>query len=165
MDRSFADRRLRRASRALRNPKSNKIGGETGSCINFLSMTRFLFCWSIGCVCLVVAGCAGPPPEPAVSPAVVGRYSHTLHDRFYEAWQHPASIGLPRGRISVPVDVTIDNTGRILRFRIVKSSGNERIDSSIAAVGKTVTRVAPPPGTTSGKPFQLRIYFELDIRA
>jgi TonB family protein len=96
---------------------------------------------------------------------VVGRYSHTLHDRFYEAWQQPASIGLPPGKISVPVDVTIDNTGRVLGFRIVKSSGNERIDSSIAAVGKIVTRVAPPPVTTSGKPFQLRIYFELDVRA
>jgi TonB family protein len=120
-------------------------------------------CVTLGLLCVLVASCAGPTSGPAVSSVAIGRYGHTLHDRFYEAWQQPASVALPPGKISVPVDVTIDSTGRVLNFRIVKSSGNERIDSSIAAVGKTVTRVAPPPDTTSRKPFKLRIYFELDV--
>jgi TonB family protein len=113
--------------------------------------------------CMLVASCAGPGPRPTVSSVAIGRYGHTLHDRFYEAWQQPASVALPPGKISVPVDVTIDSTGHVLNFRIVKSSGNERVDSSIAAVGKTVTRVIPPPSTTARKPFKLRIYFELDV--
>lgn len=114
-------------------------------------------------VWLVAAGCAGPPPRPALNPTELGRYSHALHDRFYEAWQQPVSVGLPSGKISVPVDVTIDNTGRVVGFRIVKPSGNARVDNSIAAVGETVTRVAPPPGIALGKTFKLRIYFELDV--
>jgi TonB family protein len=115
------------------------------------------------CVWLLAAGCAGPPPQPALNSAVTDRYGHTLHDRFYEAWQQPAAVRLPTGQISVPVDVTIDNTGRVVGFRIVKPSGNIRIDNSIAAVEKTVRQVAPPPGIAPGKIFRLRIYFELDV--
>ncbi len=117
----------------------------------------------LGCVWLFTAGCASPSPRPAINSVALGRYSHALHDRFYEAWQQPALVGLPPGKISVPVDVTIDSSGRTLDFRIVKSSGNARIDDSIVAVGKTVRQVAPPPGITTGKPFKLRIYFELDV--
>lgn len=120
-------------------------------------------CAVIALFCVLVASCAGPARQPSVSSVATGRYGHTLHNRFYEAWQQPRAVGLPPGKISVPVDVTIDSGGRIVDFRIVKSSGNSRIDKSIAAVGKKVTQVASPPGAKAGKLFKLRIYFELDV--
>jgi TonB family protein len=130
----------------------------------FVEMMQLSKRWrTFACVWLAAAGCAGPPPPPALNSAELGRYGHRLHDRFYGAWQQPASVRLPSGKISVPVDVTIDNTGQVLGFRIVKPSGNARIDNSIAAVGETVKRVVPPPGIAPGKTFRLRIYFELDV--
>ncbi len=122
-----------------------------------------MFLKILGIFSLVLAGCAGPAPKPAVNSAALGRYGHTLHDRFYEAWQQPAVVGLQPEKISVPVDVEIDSEGRILDFRIVRSSGNASIDSSIAALKETVRQVAPPQGIAPGGIFRLRIYFELDV--
>lgn len=117
----------------------------------------------LGVFCVILAGCAGPSPQPAVKSAGVGRYGHELHDRFYEAWQQPAVVGALPMTISVPVDIAIDSSGRVLNFRIVRPSGNTRIDNSIAAVKEAVKQVPPPPGIAPGKTFKLRIYFELDV--
>ncbi len=87
-----------------------------------------------------------------------------MHNRFYEAWLQPKTVGLPRGKISVPVDVEIDPRGQVADFKIVRSSGNAAVDQSIAAVGKRVRKVAPPPAAGAGKLFRLRIFFELDVR-
>ena len=93
-----------------------------------------------------------------------GRYGHQMHDRFYEAWRQPPAVALPHGKISVPVDVKIASDGRVSDFRIVKPSGNDRIDKSIAAIGAKITQVPPPPDTPPQGHFKLRIYFELDVR-
>ena len=117
----------------------------------------------LGVFCVILAACAGPSPQPAANSAGTGRYGHELHDRFYEAWQQPAVVGLRPMTISVPVDIKIDSSGHVLGFRIVRPSGNPRIDGSITALEKTVRHVPPPPGTAPGKTFKLRIYFELDV--
>lgn len=93
-----------------------------------------------------------------------GRYSHRMHNLFYEAWAQPTTVGLPRGKISVPVDVEIDPRGRIANFRIARSSGNAAVDRSIVAVGKRIRKVAPPPAGSAEKLFRLQIFFELDVR-
>lgn len=92
------------------------------------------------------------------------RYSHTMHNRFYEAWRPPSSVAAPLEKISVPVDVWIDRTGRVLRFQILEPSGNQNIDRSILDVGRKITRVTPPPLAASQQHFDLLIYFELDVK-
>ncbi len=113
-------------------------------------------------VALLFASCAGGGEKRSASAAPSGRYSHTLHSRFYEAWVQPKIVGAPRGKVSVPVDVRIDPRGRVLSFTPAKLSGYQRVDQSIAAVGRRVRKVAPPP-ITSGE-YKLRIYFDLDVR-
>ncbi len=115
-------------------------------------------------VCFFAFGCWGGASRPSVNSVAAGRYGHQLHDQFYEAWVQPPAVALPRGKVSVPVDVTIAGDGRVQDFRIAKGSGNDRIDKSIAAVGTKIKQVAPPPDTASGKTFKLRIYFELDVK-
>ena len=110
-------------------------------------------------VALLFGACAGGGNRASSPP---GRYSHSLHDRFYEAWVQPEMVGAPRGKVSVPVDVRIAANGRVLSFQIVNSSGYPRIDASIRAVGRRVRKVAPPP-LTSGE-FKLRINFDLDVK-
>ena len=91
------------------------------------------------------------------------RYSHSLHAQFYRTWQQPDFVSAPRGKVSVPVDVEIDQRGRVTRFRIAQSSGYPKIDASIRDVGRRVKQVEPPPGPIEGR-FKLRIYFDLDVK-
>ncbi len=93
-----------------------------------------------------------------------GRYSHQMHNRFYEAWVQPRSVIAPRGKISVPVDVQIDSDGQVRRFHIAKPSSYAAIDESIREVGRRVTKVAPPPVASARDRFDLRIFFELDVK-
>jgi len=87
-----------------------------------------------------------------------------MHNRFYEAWVQPRSVPAPRGKISVPVDVQIDRSGSVRRFHIAKPSGYASVDQSIGDVGRRVTKVAPPPVASSRDRFDLRIFFELDVK-
>lgn len=113
----------------------------------------------------LLAGCAtGGVAHENDSPAA-GRYGHLMHNRFYEAWTQPKAVALPHGKISVPVDVQIDRDGRIRNFKIVKPSGNQNIDNSISGVAAKVKQVAPPPLNSSQRMFDLRIYFELDVKS
>lgn len=112
-------------------------------------------------VALLFANCSGGGAKRSVS-AAAGRYGHTLHDRFYEAWVQPKMVGAPRGKVSVPVDVRIDERGRVLSFKAANSSGYRKIDESIAAVGKRVRKVPAPP-IARGE-YKLRINFDLDVK-
>ncbi|CAN5267519.1 hypothetical protein BH20VER2_BH20VER2_14620 [soil metagenome] len=110
---------------------------------------------------VLLAGCFGGS-RTRVGPD--SRYSNMLHGRFYRAWVQPKAITAPPGKISVPVDVQIDQSGRVTRFRIAKSSGYPAIDESIMAVSRKVTQVDAPPATTRRGLFRLRIFFDLDVR-
>ena len=113
---------------------------------------------------LLLTGCATGRVAHETDSRESGRYAHLMHNRFYEAWIQPKALALSPGKISVPVDVQIDRSGRVLRFKIVKPSGNQNINNSIAAVGKKVTQVTPPPLPSRQRRFDLRIYFELDVK-
>jgi TonB family protein len=87
-----------------------------------------------------------------------------LRARFYEAWVQPEGVTAPRGRIVVPVDVQIDERGRVVRFKIATSSGLRALDESIAAIRGQVKKVDPPPMSLPNGRFDLRINFELDVK-
>ena len=112
---------------------------------------------------LLLSACASGGSRTASS-REAGRYRHRMHNRFYEAWVQPRSVPAPRGKISVPVDVQIDGAGQVRRFHIAKPSGYAAIDESIRNVGRRVTKVAPPPVASSNERFDLRIFFELDVK-
>ena len=111
---------------------------------------------------LLLASCSGGSGSRGSAAAGSGRYAHVLHSRFYEAWVQPKIVGAPRGKLSVPVDVRIDARGRVSSFKPTRLSGYPKVDASIAAVGKRVRKVAPPP--SSGGEFRLRINFDLDVK-
>ena len=109
------------------------------------------------------AGCFGGAGSRGALP-VDSRYSNILHSRFYRAWEQPAVLDAPRGKISVPVDVQIDARGRVSDFKLVQPSGYPELDASIRAVARRVRQVEPPPSVAGAKLFQLRIYFDLDVK-
>ena len=113
---------------------------------------------------VMLPACAGGSGSTARQARAQSRYSHTLHDRFYEAWQQPPTVGATYGKVSVPVDVEINARGRIVSFALVRPSGYPRIDASIRAVRGRVRRVPPPPGLAEGATFRLRINFDLDVK-
>ncbi len=73
-------------------------------------------------------------------------------------------VPAPRGKISVPVDLQINSQGRVVRFQPARSSGYPAVDASIAAMGRKVKRVLPPPFSLRDGTYDLRIYFELDVK-
>ncbi len=116
-------------------------------------------------IALFLVGCfGGDEAGPSVNAATINAYSHMLHNRFYNAWVQPEAVGAPHGKISVPVDLQIDPHGRVLSFRLMKSSGYPAIDESIEAAGAQVRKVEPPPTASSGQLYAVRIYFELDVK-
>ena len=112
---------------------------------------------------MLFAGCFGGSGSRAAAP-VDSRYSNMLHSRFYRAWEQPAVLDAPRGKISVPVDVQIDARGRVSGFKLVQPSGYPELDASIRAVAGRVREVEPPPSGAGAKLFQLRIFFEIDVK-
>ena len=117
----------------------------------------------IAILALFLAGCFGGGPRH-FNRAALGRYGHHLHDVFYEAWRQPKVVRAPSGKISVPVNIQIDRHGRVVKFQIAKSSGDPAIDDSIAAVARQVGKVDPPPIIPHKDRYDLRIYFELDVK-
>lgn len=117
-------------------------------------------------VALLLSGCfgGGGGRRSTADARAISRYNHTLHSTFYRAWSQPDALVAPRGRISVPVDVAINEQGRVLSFRIAQPSGFSSLDNSIRAVGRQVRQVDPPPVPLVRGRFQLRINFDLDVR-
>ena len=113
---------------------------------------------------LLFAGCFGGGGKRGGAAAVDPGYSNMLHGRFYRAWEQPAVLNAPRGKISVPVDVQIDSAGRVSAFKITEPSGYPELDASIRAAGKRVRQVEPPPSGAANGAFKLRIYFDLDVK-
>ena len=115
-------------------------------------------------VMLLLAGCIGGGDKNTAVAINDSRYTHALHSRFYAAWEQPDTIAAPRGKISVPAEVEIDRNGRVLRFKIAKSSGYRAIDDSIRAAGKRVRQVDPPPLPSETTRLKLRVNFDLDVK-
>jgi colicin import membrane protein len=92
-----------------------------------------------------------------------GWYGHMLHDRFYSAWIQPTT-NVPSGsKISTLVKVRIEKDGHVSKFDIVKPSENVVVNESVAAIGKRVSEVDPPPaGLASGDHYDVKINFELN---
>jgi TonB family protein len=92
-----------------------------------------------------------------------GWYGNMLHDRFYSAWIQPTT-NVPSGaKISTLVNVRIEKDGRVLKFEIVKPSGNATVNESVAAVAKQISHVDPPPtGLIKGDHYDVKINFELN---
>jgi TonB family protein len=91
-----------------------------------------------------------------------GWYGSMLHDRFYSEWVQPTSM-TDGEKTSVLVKIRIEKDGRVSNFQVVKSSGNEAVDESVAAVAKRVTQVDPlPAGLGNGEHYDVRINFELN---
>jgi TonB family protein len=112
---------------------------------------------------LLLTGCFGGGNKQTASAINDSRYTHALHSRFYAAWEQPDRLAAPRGRISVPADIEIDRSGRVLRFKIAQSSGYPALDASIRAAGKRVRQVNPPPIPSETDRLKLRVNFDLDV--
>ncbi len=92
-----------------------------------------------------------------------GWYGHMLHDRFYSAWIQPTT-NVPSGsKISTVAKVRIEKDGRVSKFEIVKPSENVVVNESVAAIGKRISEVDPPPaGLATGDHYDVKINFELN---
>ncbi len=91
-----------------------------------------------------------------------GWYGHMLHDRFYSAWIQPTTNVASSAKTSTVVKVRIEKDGRVSKFEIIKPSENVIVDESVAAIGKRVSEVDPPPaGLAAGDHYEVKINFEL----
>lgn len=118
----------------------------------------------MGAAALLLAGCFGGGPKRAPATITDSRYTHQLHNRFYAAWVQPEIVAAPRGKISVPADVEIARSGRVLRFEIAQPSGYRELDDSVRRAGRSVREVAPPPLIGGAERLRLRVYFDLDVK-
>ena len=90
-------------------------------------------------------------------------YGRMLHDRFYSEWDQPTSSVASNARISTLVRVRIERDGRVSNFAVIRPSGNVLVDESVAAIGKHVTQVDPPPAALrSSGHYDVKINFELN---
>jgi TonB family protein len=86
-----------------------------------------------------------------------------LHDRFYSAWIQPTTNIASGATISTLVKVRIEKDGRVSSFEVIKPSENVVVNESVAAIGKRVTEVDPPPdGLSKGDHYEVNINFELN---
>ena len=100
-------------------------------------------------------GGAGPQSQ-------FGWYGSMLHDRLYSEWAQPTAVASSGEKFSVLVKVRIEKDGRVTNFEVVKPSGNETVDQSVAAVANRVTQVDPlPAGLGTGEHYDVKINFEL----
>jgi hypothetical protein len=93
---------------------------------------------SIAICTLFLGGCFGGGPKRSAASAATDAYAHRLHNRFYEAWHQPASVGARRGKIVIPVDIEIDKSGRVTDFRMAQGSGYPKVDASIGTIASDV---------------------------
>jgi TonB family protein len=92
-----------------------------------------------------------------------GWYGNMLHDRFYSAWIQPTTNIASGATISTLVKVRIEKDGRVSSFEIIKPSENVVVNESVAAIGKRVSEVDPPPdGLAKGDHYDIKINFELN---
>ena len=92
-----------------------------------------------------------------------GWYGSMLHDRFYSEWIQPNTAGSAGAKSSVLVKIRIERDGRVSNFEIVKPSGNDEVDQSVAAVAKRISQVEPlPAGLGNGDHYDVKINFELN---
>lgn len=97
-------------------------------------------------------------PGPASQDPTYGRI---LHDRFYNAWEQPTSVIAAGRKMSALVRIRIEKDGRVTGFNIIRPSGNVLVDESVAAVGRRVTQVDPPPAGLGSSAYQVNMNFEL----
>jgi outer membrane biosynthesis protein TonB len=102
-------------------------------------------------------------PGGGSSASEFGWYGNMLHDRFYSAWIQPTT-NVPSGaKISTLVKVRIEKDGRVSKFEVIKPSENVVVNESVAAIGKRVSEVDPPPaGLATGDHYDVKINFELN---
>ncbi len=82
-------------------------------------MPRSLQCCAVlSTAALLLSACAGGTGGRRDAARAQSRYSHRMHNRFYEAWRQLALVTAERGKISVPVDVQIDRSGRVVHFAL-----------------------------------------------
>lgn len=92
-----------------------------------------------------------------------GWYGNMLHDRFYSAWMQPTANVASGTKISTLVKVRIEKDGRVSKFEIIKPSENVVVNESVAAIGKRISEVDPPPaGLATGDHYDVKINFELN---
>ena len=113
---------------------------------------------------LLLSSCIGGGDKGITSSVKDSGYTRALQRQFYAAWEQPESVAAPRGKISVPVEIEIDRTGRVVRFRIAQTSGYREVDQSIRQIGRRIREVDPPPIGPEAKRLKLRINFDLDVR-
>src|SRR5215204_1693590 len=109
------------------------------------------------------SGGSGAAGRPGGGASQFSWYSSILHNRFFSEWVQPTSIVASGVKMSVLVRVRIEKDGRISDFAVVRPSGNVIVDESVAAVGKRVGKVDPPPDGLSGSGhYDVNINFELN---
>ena len=91
-----------------------------------------------------------------------GWYGSMLHDRLYSEWAQPTAVASSGEKFSVLVKLRIQKDGQVTNFEVIKPSGNETVDQSVAAVANRVTQVDPlPAGLGNGDHYDVKINFEL----
>ncbi|HYA43042.1 MAG TPA: TonB C-terminal domain-containing protein [Syntrophobacteraceae bacterium] len=83
-----------------------------------------------------------------------GEYGRTLEDDLNRKVRKrlEANGGIPKGNLTLMVQIEVDRRGRITRFRIISASGNSRLDGAVRDTLKhegAITQ-APPEGMPRG---------------
>jgi protein TonB len=123
------------------------------------------------------AEATAPPPSPAIavpdekpptagsdvqaSPVAVQRWQNSLSAQIRRFQRYPARAIARREQGSAAITFRIDNNGRVVESRIIKSSGSHDLDQELfAMVGRAQPLPKPPP---DAKPTDLEITFAMNF--
>ena len=88
---------------------------------------------------------AVPVKAKSISSRVVDSFYESVGSQLYKYWTPPSATRLGYRHPSATVSVTINSTGKIISWKISKSSGFVSVDSSIRELMSSIDRLPQPP--------------------
>lgn len=101
-----------------------------------------------------------PAPTTAAASSDMAWYYALVREAYYSRWQQPGGLSAMDG-LSVMAEIVVTREGRVSSHRIIRTSGNARMDSSVQQVLGVVTQLKPLPIKMPGSTKTIQILFEL----
>ncbi len=109
---------------------------------------------------LLNAGLKPGKTRPRQADDLPSWYYALVRQAMYDVWQQPGGLSASAGLVTT-VSIRVNREGRVLRRKMVKSSGHAIMDESVMTAANTVSQLKALPASFNGKYKDIVVYFEL----